>query len=112
MRATLLKTCEETRREVGPFDRAARARCCYPGCRDWATWRPVLLLVPSREYAGKALRLRLSAVVCGRHRNLRVEHFVTDDMWTQLCADLGARGQAEPYRPGTRLDYEQQGVGA
>ena len=115
MRAKLLRECDELVGRVDPFDLTARRPCEHPaelgGCGEVATWRPVLLLVPSREYSGKPRKVPLSTVVCARHRQMRAEHFLASgELWERIVELFGREGKAPPYREGTRVEYVRQGL--
>lgn len=75
-------------------------------CGAAGQWRPVLLLVPSRDYMGDPIRVQVGMLVCGQHRDARAERYLTDDGWRMLVEAVTGAGKAAPHRPSTRIDYE------
>ena len=39
---------------------------CSEGCGNWAQWR---VTAPEKDKAGKVLRLKTVAILCGRHKD-------------------------------------------
>lgn len=110
MRNEKLEKLEEIGDETDlAFDSAIKRQCDQIDCKADGCWRPVLLVVPGRDYQGRPMRFPLGIVVCGQHRETRHDALVTDELWQDICQGFEARKVALPYRPGTRLEYVPHG---
>jgi hypothetical protein len=89
------------------FDDSPHQQCARKGCRYFGTWRPVLLLRPSRTYTGKPIEAVIGLLVCGDHREASAEKFLTTEMWESLVEWCTQQGKAAPHRPSTRLEYRK-----
>jgi hypothetical protein len=84
---------------------SAEPRCSNAQCGHAARWGLVLLLVPSRTYAGKAWRFRTSVAVCTAHKVANAEHFLSEALWKQILDFFDASKRPRPHRLSTRVDF-------
>lgn len=92
------------------YDRPRALGCSRRGCEGPAEFKVVLLLVPGRQYAGKALRLQSSNVVCSAHREKTADPYLDEEAWKKVLDYFDERGWARPWRAGTRVDFEPLAV--
>ena len=83
--------------------------CSRKGCGRPGALRPILLFVPSRDFAGPPFRLGLPKVFCAKHAEPRANVLLDDEVWGWVVDYCAKFGKAVPYRQGTRVEYVRQG---
>lgn len=87
------------------YDKPRALGCSRPGCDQTAEYKVVLLLVPSRTYAGRPMRMVSSNVVCADHRERTADPFIDEDGWNKILRFFDEKRARRPWRAGTRVEY-------
>lgn len=88
------------------YDRPRALTCSRAGCTSPAEFKVILLLVPSRTYAGKPWRFQSSNTVCAEHRE-KVDLYLDEESWKAILDYFDARKAPRPWRAGTRVDFDK-----